>query len=292
MGQYFDEAKNDDTFYLPPDVFRNPDFKRGLEMFVSADGKAVRFIITHQGDPATVNGIKHVAGIKDTVAEAIKGTPLENAKVSLAGTASMYSDMQDGVIVDLLVAGISSLILIFAIMLLITRSVVAALVIVGTVAASLGTACGLSVLIWQDVTGVGVQWVVLPLSVIILLAVGSDYNLLVVSRLKEEIHAGLNTGIIRGMGATGGVVTAAGLVFAFTMASMIVSDLRVIGELGTTIGLGLLVDTLIVRSFMTPSIAAALGHWFWWPLNTFRKNRKDDPEPDARTAPIPQLVNT
>ena len=292
MGQYFDEAKNDDTFYLPPDVFRNPDFKRGLEMFVSADGKAVRFIITHQGDPATVNGIKHVAGIKDTVAEAIKGTPLENAKVSLAGTASMYSDMQDGVIVDLLVAGISSLILIFAIMLLITRSVVAALVIVGTVAASLGTACGLSVLIWQDVTGFGVQWVVLPLSVIILLAVGSDYNLLVVSRLKEEIHAGLNTGIIRGMGATGGVVTAAGLVFAFTMASMIVSDLRVIGELGTTIGLGLLVDTLIVRSFMTPSIAAALGHWFWWPLNTFRKNRKDDPEPDARTAPIPQLVNT
>ena len=292
MGQYFDEAKNDDTFYLPPEVFRNPDFKRGLEMFVSADGKAVRFIITHQGDPASVNGIKHVAGIKDTVAEAIKGTPLENAKVSLAGTASMYSDMQDGVIVDLLVAGISSLILIFAIMLLITRSVVAALVIVGTVAASLGTACGLSVLVWQDVTGVGVQWVVLPLSVIILLAVGSDYNLLVVSRLKEEIHAGLNTGIIRGMGATGGVVTAAGLVFAFTMASMIVSDLRVIGELGTTIGLGLLVDTLIVRSFMTPSIAAALGHWFWWPLNTFRKNRKDDPEPDARTAPIPQLVNT
>jgi RND superfamily putative drug exporter len=170
------------------------------------------------------------------------------------------------------------------------------------VAASLGTACGLSVLIWQDLTGFGVQWVVLPLSVIILLAVGSDYNLLVVSRLKEEIHAGLNTGIIRGMGATGGVVTAAGLVFAFTMASMIVSALRVVGELGTTIGLGLLVDTLIVRSFMTPSIAAALGHWFWWPLNTFGKNKTDDPKPkpepdpepdaDTHTAPIPRLATT
>ena len=100
------------------------------------------------------------------------------------------------------------------------------------------------------------------------------------------------------MGATGGVVTAAGLVFAFTMASMIVSALRVVGELGTTIGLGLLVDTLIVRSFMTPSIAAALGHWFWWPLNTFRKNKTDDPDPkpepdaDTHTAPVPQLVTT
>jgi uncharacterized membrane protein YdfJ with MMPL/SSD domain len=87
----------------------------------------------------------------------------------------------------------------------------------------------------------------------------------VVSRLKEEIHAGLNTGIIRGMGATGRVVTAAGLVFAFTMASMVASDLLTVGQVGTTIGLGLLFDTLIVRAFMTPSIAALLGRWFWWP---------------------------
>jgi RND superfamily putative drug exporter len=292
MGQYFDEAKNDDSFYLPPDVFQNPDFKRGLKMFVSHDGKAVRFVITHQGDPASVDGIKHVAGIKDAVTNAIKGTPLESATVSLAGPGSMYTDMQDGVVIDVLIACISAMILIFVIMLVITRSVIAALVIVGTVAASLGIACGLTVLIWQDLIGLGVDWGVLPTSVVILLAVGSDYNLLVVSRLREEIHAGLNTGIIRGMGATGPVVTAAGLVFAFTMMSMIVSDLTGIAQMGTTIGLGLLVDTLIVRSFMTPSIAAVLGRWFWWPLNTFRITRKDGPQPgpDTQTAPIPQLA--
>jgi len=290
MGNYFDQAKNDDSFYLPPEVFTNPDFERGLKMFVSPDGKAVRMIITHQGDPASVDGIEHVVGIRDTVADAVKGTPLENAKVSLAGTASLYADMQNGVKTDLLIACIASMILIFAIMLLITRSVVAALVIVGTVAASLGTACGLSVLLWQDILGLGVQWIVIPLSVVILLAVGSDYNLLVVSRLREEIHAGLNTGIIRGMGATGRVVTAAGLVFAFTMMSMIVSELRVVGQLGMTIGIGLLVDTLIVRSFMTPSIAAALGRWFWWPLNTFRivDRYRRTGEPEANTAPIAQ----
>ena len=292
MGNYFDQAKNDDSFYLPPEVFGNPDFQRGLKMFVSPDGTAVRMIITHQGDPASVEGIQHVAGIKDAVADAIKGTPMENAKVSLAGTGSLYADMQNGVKTDLLIACIASMILIFAIMLLITRSVVAALVIVGTVAASLGTACGLSVLLWQDIMGLGVQWIVIPLSVVILLAVGSDYNLLVVSRLKEEIHAGLNTGIIRGMGATGRVVTAAGLVFAFTMMSMIVSDLRVVGQLGMTIGIGLLVDTLIVRSFMTPSIAAALGRWFWWPLNTFKiVNRTSGrAHREAHTAPIPQSM--
>ena len=103
------------------------------------------------------------------------------------------------------------------------------------------------------------------MAAIVLLAVGADYNLLLVSRMKEEIHAGLNTGIIRAMAGTGSVVTSAGLVFAFTMASMSVSHLIVIGQVGTTIGLGLLFDTLIVRSFLTPSIATLLGRWFWWP---------------------------
>ncbi|MFV8243259.1 RND family transporter [Mycolicibacterium peregrinum] len=296
IGLYFDQAKNDDMFYLPPDVFENPDFNRAVKMFMSPDGKAVRMIITHQGDPASVDGIEHVRDLKGVVADALKGTPLASAKVSLAGTASMYSDMQDGVVTDLMIVVIAAMILIFSIMLIITRSVVAAMVIVGTVAASLGTACGLSVLLWQDILGLGVQWIVIPLSMVILLAVGSDYNLLVVSRFREEIHAGLNTGIIRGIGATGRVVTAAGLVFAFTMMSMIVSDLRVVGQLGMTIGIGLVVDTLIVRSFMTPSIAAALGRWFWWPLNTFeitRRGREERArkavggETDDNTAPIP-----
>jgi RND superfamily putative drug exporter len=81
-------------------------------------------------------------------------------------------------------------------------------------------------------------------------------------------------------------------VFAFTMASMLISDLRVVGQLGATIGLGLLVDTFIVRSFMTPSIAAALGRWFWWPLNTFRTATKDTStaKPDPDTEPIPRLT--
>jgi len=67
------------------------------------------------------------------------------------------------------------------------------------------------------------------------------------------------------MAGTGSVVTSAGLVFAFTMASFAFSDLKVMAQVGTTIALGLLFDTLVVRSFMTPAIAALLGKWFWWP---------------------------
>jgi RND superfamily putative drug exporter len=273
MGQAFDASKNDDSFYLPPEVFDNADFKRGLKMFVSPDGKAVRFIISHEGDPATAEGINLIPRIKSAAFEAIKGTPLEGSKIYMAGTASTYKDMQEGSNWDLLVAGIASLCLIFIIMLLLTRAVIASAVIVGTVLLSLGTSFGMSVLIWEHLLGKPLHWLVLAMSVIILLAVGSDYNLLLVSRFKEEIHAGIKTGIIRSMAGTGAVVTSAGLVFAFTMMSMVVSDLVVAGQVGSTIGIGLLFDTLIIRSFMTPSIAAMMGRWFWWPQNVRTRPR-------------------
>jgi putative drug exporter of the RND superfamily len=307
MGHAFDQAKNDDSFYLPPEVFQNKDFKRALNNFFSPDGKAVRLIISHRGDPASPEGIARVDSIREAAEEALKGTPLEDSKIYLAGTAATFKDWKDGSKYDLWIAGIGSLCLIFIIMLIITRSLVAALVIVGTVAISLGASFGMSVLVWQYFLGIKLHWMVLAMSVIVLLAVGSDYNLLLVSRLKEEIHAGLKTGIIRAMGSTGKVVTSAGLVFAFTMASMVVSDLRIIGQVGTTIGLGLLFDTLVVRSFMTPSIAALLGRWFWWPIPVRPRPastmlRPSGPRPavrsllgtsfgegdDAHTAPLPK----
>ncbi len=266
LGRAFDMAKNDDTFYLPPEVFNNPDFKRGLKLFLSPDGKAARMIITHEGDPATPEGISHIDPIKKAAHEAVKGTPLAGAQFFLGGTAATYYDIQDGAKYDLMIAGIAALSLILLIMMFLTRSLVAALVIVGTVALSLGASFGLSVLVWEYLFGIKLYWVVLALAVILLLAVGSDYNLLLISRFKEEIGAGLKTGIIRAMAGSGSVVTSAGLVFAVTMCAFVFSGFQVLGQIGTTIGLGLLFDTLIVRSFMTPSVATLLGRWFWWPL--------------------------
>jgi RND superfamily putative drug exporter len=265
MGDAFNDSWNDDTFYLPPEIFDNEDFKRGMDSFISPDGHAVRMIVSHEADPLSADGIDRIDDIKNAAKEAIKGTPLEGSKVYISGTASMFKDMKEGNQYDLIIAAILALALIFTIMLLITRSVVAAAVIVGTVVLSLGASFGLSVLFWQHILGIELQFMVMAMAVIILLAVGADYNLLLVARMKEELHAGINTGIIRAMGGSGSVVTSAGLVFAFTMISMSVSELTVVAQVGTTIGMGLLFDTLVIRAFMTPAIAALLGKWFWWP---------------------------
>ncbi|MDD4868129.1 MAG: MMPL family transporter, partial [Mycobacterium sp.] len=266
MGQAFDASRSGDYFYLPPEAFANPDFQRGLKLFLSPDGKAARFIITHEKDPATPAGIAAVEPELEAAHHAVKGTTLTDARFYLAGTAAIYRDIESGSQYDLLIVGIAAITLIFVVMVMITRALVASVVIVGTVLLSLGAAFGLSVLVWQYLFGLDLNWIAPVFGMIILLAVGSDYNLLLVSRFQEEIGAGLKTGIIRSMGETGGVVTTAGLVFAFTMMSMVASDLTSIGQAGSTMGLGLLFDTLIVRSLMTPSIAGLLGRWFWWPL--------------------------
>jgi putative drug exporter of the RND superfamily len=283
MGQSFDASQNDDFFYLPPEAFTNPEFIRGVKLFFSPDGKSVRFFITHQGDPMAPEGIARVSAERTAAQEGLKQSSLSDAKVFLGGTAATFRDMADGEKYDLMIAVVSALTLIFMIMLLLTRSVVAALVIVGTASSSIAASVGLSVLIWQDLFGMHLHWIVVALSVIILLAVGSDYNLLLVSRFKEEIHAGLKTGYIRSMAGTGAVVTSAGLVFAFTMAAMLGSDLTVLGQFGSTVCIGLLLDTLVVRTLFMPSLATMLGRWFWWPLVVHP--RGDNAKPKPRPAP-------
>jgi RND superfamily putative drug exporter len=288
MGDAFNDSWNDDTFYLPPEIFDNEEFKRGMDSFISPNGHAVRMIIQHEGDPLSADGIERIEAIKHAAKEAIKGTPLEGSTIYLGGTAAAFKDMQDGNNYDLIIAAILALALIFTIMLIITRSVVAAAVIVGTVVLSLGASFGLSVLIWQHVLGIELQFMVMAMAVIILLAVGADYNLLLVARLKEELHAGVNTAIIRAMGGSGSVVTSAGLVFAFTMISMTVSELTVVAQMGSTIGMGLLFDTLVIRAFMTPSIAALMGKWFWWPQVV---RSRPVPVPWPKPKPPEQLVD-
>lgn len=265
LGYAFDSSKNDEFFYLPPEAFDNPYFQIDLKYFVSPDGKSARNMIYHDGEALSPEGIDHAQAYLPAAKEALKGTTLAGSRVYLGGAAATYWDIQDATKTDLLIAAIAAFALIFLVMLLITRSVVAALVIVGTVAFSYSGAFGLSVLVWQHFLGIPLSWLNLPITFIILVAVGSDYNLLLISRYLEESKAGLNTGLIRAVANSGKVVTTAGIVFATTMMAMLSSDLLSVGQLGSIIGLGLLLDTLIVRSFITPAIARLLGPLFWWP---------------------------
>ena len=265
VGLDFDQSRSDDFFYIPHEGFDNEDVKTGMKLLMSPDGKAARLIITHTGDANGPEGVQHVEQFPTAITGALKETSLAGAKVYIGGSGSTNKDIKQYAMSDLLIVAIAAFVLIFLIMLFLTRSLMAALVIPSTVAFSYAGAFGLSILVWQHLIGLPLYWLILPLTFIILVAVGSDYNLLLILRVKEELHAGIHTGLIRALGSTGGVVTSAGLVFAFTMLAMLTSDLRTIGQVGSTVCIGLLLDTLIVRSFVVPCILRILGPWFWWP---------------------------
>lgn len=275
VGNDFDASRSDDFFYIPREAFDNEDVKTDMALMMSPDGKAARFIITHEGNAMGPEGIQHVEQFPDAVKIALKETSLAGASIYIGGAASSNKDIKELAAADLLIVAIAAFVLIFLIMLILTQSLIAAIVIPGTVAFSFAGAFGLSILVWQHLIGLHLHWLVLPISFIILVAVGSDYNLLLIARVKEEVGAGLHTGLIRALGSTGGVVTSAGLVFAFTMLAMLMSDLRTIGQVGSTVCVGLLLDTLVVRSFVVPCLLRILGPWFWWPTLVRTRPRRE-----------------
>lgn len=251
-------------FYLRQRAWHDPRFQRAAGLYFAPDGRSTRLLVYGDGKVFGTDGALRSPEILAAVREATKEGTLVRNTVYVTGFGTGTAELRGYVSDDfLLLAGVA-LALVFLIILIMLRSPVAAAVVIGTVVVSYASALGVSTFIWQYLLGKDLHWAVPSIALIALVAVGADYNLLLTMRLREEITGGLRTGMIRAFGGTGGVVTTAGIVFGITMFAMLSSDVLSIEQVGTTIGVGLLIDTLIVRTFVVPGIAGLLGRWFWW----------------------------
>lgn len=284
MAQAFDNAKNDDFFLLTPDALETHDFKVGLNFFVTPDGKGSRVIIYHEGEAMSLKGIKQVEDAMVAAKESLKGTSLSNAQLYMAGAASNYRDIKDYSLNDTIIMMLATFGLVFAIIVVLTRALIGGVVVLFTVMLSFAAAYGLSTFIWERLLHQELYWLTLPIAFIVLVAVGCDYNLLLLSRYKEELPAGVKTGVIRAMGSSGSSVVTAGVVFAFTMLALLSSDVVSIGQAGSTICVGLLFDMLVVRIFLVMPLARLLGPWFWWPEKLPERTMRPAPDSEPATA--------
>lgn len=266
LSQSFAGGDPSASFFLPSQAFDNPLFKNAMTYFFSPDGKVTRMIVTPDMEGFSSEAMALSAKIIPTSLQAVKQTSLAGSTVSIGGPGGTLLNIEAFTREDFTTSVVAAFAFVFCVILILLRSLVAALAVVGTVALSYLSALGLAVFVWQDIIGNPLHWSVAPISFVFLVAVGADYNMLLVARFKEEIGAGIKTGIIRSMVNTGGVVTTAGLVFGFTMLAMLAGYAHNIAQIGTTVGLGLLLDTLLVRSFVIPAIATLAGRWFWWPI--------------------------
>ena len=155
------------------------------------------------------------------------------------------------------------------------RAFVAPLYLVGSVVISYFAALGLGVLAFQFILGQQLHWSVPPLAFVVLVAVGADYNMLIASRMRDDPSASMRYGIIRTLGSTGGVITAAGLIFAASMAGLLFSSIGTVVQGGFVIGVGILLDTFVVRTITVPAIATLVGRASWWPAPAGRRVRRE-----------------
>jgi hypothetical protein len=161
---------------------------------------------------------------------------------------------------------IVTLIVVFLILVLLLRSLVAPIYLVASVILSYVSAVGIGVLFFQFVLGQQLSWNVPGMAFLVLVAVGADYNLLLISRIREEaVGRGIRSGVIRTVGSTGGVITSAGLIFAASMLGLMASSISNIVQTGFIIGVGLLLDTFVVRTITVPAMAVIVGNANWWP---------------------------
>ncbi|RBY81436.1 hypothetical protein DQ239_02295 [Blastococcus sp. TF02-09] len=160
------------------------------------------------------------------------------------------------------------------------RAVVAPLILIATVVLSFGAALGLSALIFDAVLGVDSTDSSFPLFVFVfLVALGIDYNIFLMTRVREEAHDhGTRRAALIGLSATGGVITSAGLVLAATFAVLGTLPLTFLTQLGIAVALGVLLDTMIVRSVLVTALNLDVGRWMWWP--SALAHRHDGPELD------------
>lgn len=289
MAQAFDNAKNDDFFFLPPDALNTENFKAGLDFFMTRDGKGARFLILHQGEALSPEGIKQTRNASAAAEESIKQTALSNAKLDMAGASPTYRDVEDFSHNDLILMMLATFGLVFVIILLITRALVGSIIVLVIVILSFGGALGLASLIWETFLGIQLHWLNVPIAFIVLVGVGCDYNLLLLSRYREEIDAGVKTGMIRAIAGSLSVAVTAALVLAGTMLALLSSDVKNIGQAGSTIAIGLVFDMFIMRLCLVMPIARLLGPWFWWPQRISSRPHAEVPRARVPAADVPPL---
>jgi putative drug exporter of the RND superfamily len=156
------------------------------------------------------------------------------------------------------------------------RAIVAPLVLIATVVLSFGTALGLSALFFKHVFGFAGADTSVPLFVFVfLVALGIDYNIFLMTRVREEsIRSGTRRGALTGLAATGGVITSAGLVLAGTFAVLGTLPLVEFTEIGFAVAVGVLIDTIIVRSVLVTALTLDIGRHIWWPSALARPQRQ------------------
>ena len=244
-----------------------------MQTYFSTDRSTARINIalsTGPYEPETVNNLAH---IRQVISNSLGTSSLKGSSYYIGGQSAIRTDIMNtsesdfGIVVGVAIAGVLIVIIILL------RSLVAPLYMVATVLLNYGATLGITSWLFTHVSNQTGMIYMLPIFIfIILVALGADYNIFLVSRIREETNRRpLKEAISQAVASTGGVITSCGIILAGTFATLIVTPLQMVMQIGTAIVIGVIVDTFVVRALLVPSIATLVGRWSWWPSRLSRR---------------------
>ncbi|MCX7746668.1 MAG: MMPL family transporter [Clostridia bacterium] len=272
-GATNDESKS--LFYLPEiDFNKYPQQKKDMDklknamaLYIPPKGTGASMDVILSIPPYTSEALDKIDEIKNLAAISVKDTILKDAEVYVGGPTSVFNEVRDLTAEDFIKVMLFVLLGIFIVLTLLLRSLIAPIYLLLTIIVSFATTMGISYLVFQVGLGYeGLNWSTPFFSFCLLVALGVDYNIFLMSRVKEEYKPGDVKGAVsRALTSTGSIITSCGIIMAGTFGAMLASPLINLVEVGFAAVVGLLLDTFIVRSLLVPAIAVKVGELNWWP---------------------------
>ncbi|HEY7850352.1 MAG TPA: MMPL family transporter [Ktedonobacterales bacterium] len=240
--------------------------------YVSADSSTAQLSVAFDDDPYALPAINRIDALRAAVNQALAAHGLgagaaTSATASLAGQTAQLTDTQADDVRDTRLIVPVTLALVGIVLMLLLRSLIAPLYLLAAVTLNFFAAIGVCSFFFQRVQGQDGIYYAIPLyTFIFLVALGADYTIFLMSRVREEAQrSGLELGMPVAVAHTGGVITSAGLILAGTFAVLTTTPLTLLYQFGICVAVGVLLDTFVVRGLLIPSLALLLGRWNWWP---------------------------
>ncbi|TWG96017.1 RND superfamily putative drug exporter [Nocardioides sp. J9] len=267
-------------FYLPASALRDQRFAYARDVFLSPDGRVARIQVTGDTDPLSPDGLRRFDEAQATAESALNQTRLDDATISGTGAAGLGADLNRYLYDDAKLVLAAVLLVVLLLLIVTLRSLAAPLYLLASVALSCAAALGLTTLVFQDILGHDIQFPVPVITFVLLVAVGADYNILLMSRMRENGTTLTRAAVAEAVTLTGPVITSAGIIFASTFIALLSSPVITLAQTGFAVAAGLLLDTFVVRSLIVPACAALLENHNWWPA----RNPRHSEQPAASRA--------
>jgi uncharacterized membrane protein YdfJ with MMPL/SSD domain len=235
--------------------------------YVSPDNTTVQLSVVLKDDPYALGAIDRLPVLRATLTRALVANGLGSATFHLAGQTSELADTLSANQRDTLLIVPAVLVLVFLVLALLLRSLVAPLYLLAAVTLNFLAAIGVCSFLFQRIQGADGFFYAIPLyTFIFLVALGADYTIFLMSRVREVgRRRGLEVGVPFAVARTGGVITSAGLILAGTFLVLTTLPLTLLYQLGIAVAVGILMDTFLVRGLLIPGLVVLLGKWNWWP---------------------------